>query len=84
MAKEPAMTSPQQRGSAATLPPFERSLVDGGTDPAVAAELERRIRIVEHDERDDASRSPLSGRELLGYVGVTVAAVVIGILVVIL
>ncbi|WP_026373095.1 hypothetical protein [Agrococcus lahaulensis] len=77
------MTSPQQRASAATLP-FERTLADGGTDPAVAAELERRIRIVEHDERDDASRLPMSARELVGYVGVSIAAVALGIVVVIL
>ncbi|MET4098576.1 hypothetical protein ABIB37_000813 [Agrococcus sp. UYP10] len=79
------MTSPQQSATAASHPTaFERTLVAGGTDPAVAAELERRIQIVEHDERDEPSRLPMTGREIAVYVGVSVVAVVIGLLVVVL
>lgn len=63
---------------------FEQTMIEAGTEPAVAAELERRIEIIERDERDDPSRLPLSGREVLGYVGVTVLAVVIGAVLVIL
>lgn len=63
---------------------FERRLVAAGTDAAVAAELERRIEIIEQQERDDASRRPMSGAEIAGYVAATVAAVVLGIGVVLL
>lgn len=78
------MTSPQHSATTASPTAFERTLVEGGTDPAVAAELERRIRIVENDERDEPSRLPISAREIAVYVGVSVAAVVIGLLVVVL
>ncbi|WP_413317161.1 hypothetical protein AA0Z99_10630 [Agrococcus sp. 1P02AA] len=61
---------------------FEREMIAAGTDPAVAAELERRIQVVERDELHDASRQPFSGRELIVYVAVSVAAVVVGIVVV--
>lgn len=63
---------------------FEREMIAAGKDPAVAAELERRIQVVEHEERDDASRQAFSGREMAVYIAVTVAAVVIGAVVVIL
>lgn len=61
---------------------FEESMVTTGTVPVVAAELERRIEIIETQEMDDPSRLPLSGREIAAYVGVTVLAVVIGVVVV--
>jgi hypothetical protein len=57
---------------------FESSMIEAGTQPEVAAELERRIEIIERDEMDDPSRLPLSVREVLVYVGVTVLAVVVG------
>ncbi|KQV26457.1 MULTISPECIES: hypothetical protein [unclassified Microcella] len=63
---------------------FQAAMVDGGTEPAVAAELERRIRVIEHDEAQDESRRPMSGRELAVYVAVSVVVVVLGLLVVIL
>lgn len=62
---------------------FRSAMVDGGTEPAVAAELERRIRIIENDEAQDESRRPMSGRELALYVAVTAVVVVVGILMVI-
>lgn len=65
-------------------PSFLQSMVGAGTDPAVAAELERRIQIVEGEEADDDSRSPLSAREIGVFVAVTVLTVVIGLVVVIL
>lgn len=57
---------------------FPRAMVDAGTDPAVAAELERRIEIIERDEAADESRRPFSGREIALYVGVSVVAVIVG------
>lgn len=63
---------------------FHSAMVDGGTEPAVAAELERRIRIIEHDEAHDESRRPMSGGELAVYVAVSVVVVVLGLLLVIL
>lgn len=63
---------------------FHSAMVDGGTEPAVAAELERRIRIIENEEAQDESRRPMSGRELAVYVAVSVVAVVLGLLLVIL
>ncbi|MET2011653.1 hypothetical protein ABXJ56_08900 [Microbacterium chocolatum] len=63
---------------------FERAMIAGGTEPAVASELERRIAVIESAERDDDSRRPFTGVELTLYVGVTVAAVVIGAVMVIL
>lgn len=61
---------------------FEASMVDTGTVPVVAAELERRIEIIETEEINDPSRLPFSGREIAAYVGVTVLAVAIGAVVV--
>ncbi len=74
--------TPPARAGEARASEFEREMIAAGKDPIVAAELERRIGTVERDELDDASRQPFSGRELAAYVGVSVAAVVIGILVV--
>lgn len=71
-------TAPAERS------PFHSAMVDGGADPVVAAELERRIQIIERDEAHDASRLPLSARELVVYVAVSVVVVVLGLLVVIL
>jgi hypothetical protein len=50
----------------------------------VAAELERRIHIVEGEEADDNSRRPLSVSEIGVFVAVTVLTVAIGLAVVIL
>ena len=61
---------------------FEDSMVQTGTVPIVASELERRIEIIERDEMNDPSRLPLSGREIAAYVGVTVLAVIVGAVVV--
>lgn len=68
----------------ATQTAFERELVARGTDPAVAAELERRIEIIEREEADDPSRLPLSAGEIVGYVAVTLVAVAIGVVVMVL
>lgn len=57
---------------------FQHEMTAAGTDPAVAAELERRIEIIERDEAADESRRPFSGREISLYVGVSVVAVIIG------
>lgn len=76
--------TPQAQTGEAHASSFEREMIAAGKDPAVAAELERRIQVVEHEERDDASRQPFSAREMAVYVAVTVAAVVIGAVVVIL
>lgn len=75
MTHTPPAPTDQARGAA-----FEREMIAAGKDPAVAAELERRIAIVERDELHDASRQPFSGRELAIYVAVSVTAVVVGIL----
>lgn len=54
-------------------------LTDVGMSPAVAAELERRIRLVAAEEAEqDSSRKPLSAAELTRYVLVTVACCIIG------
>ncbi len=45
-------------------------MIAAGTDPAVAAELERRIQVIERDELHDESRQPFSARELAVYVAV--------------
>lgn len=63
---------------------FELTMVDTGTQPVVAAELERRVEIIEREELDDASRQPFSAPEIAVYVGVSVLAVVTGIMMVIL
>lgn len=77
--------STQRRAAAGTTGvEFERAMIAGGTEPAVASELERRIAVIESEEKDDASRLPLIGAELAVYVGVTVAAVAIGAVMVIL
>ncbi|WP_347754768.1 hypothetical protein [Agrococcus sp. ProA11] len=76
--------TPQGTTDEANASSFEREMIAAGQEPAVATELERRIRVVERDERDDDSRLPLTVRELALYVSVTVAAVAVGILVVIL
>ncbi|GAB3045608.1 hypothetical protein [Sediminivirga luteola] len=52
---------------------FIAAMTGAGMERPVAEELERRIRIVEEDEAGDEARQPLSGRELGGYVLVTVA-----------
>lgn len=74
--------SPHNQPSEAPVSSFERDMIAAGMLPAVAAELERRIEVVEHDERDDASRLPFTPRELAVYVAVTVLAVLIGVLLV--
>lgn len=61
---------------------FVSTMIESGTSPAVAAELERRIEIVESAEGTDTSRLPLSAKELTVYIGTTVAACLIGLLVV--
>lgn len=67
-----------------TLPTttFVSTLVDTGTSPAVAGELERRIEIIESEEAHDSSRLPLSPAELAVYIGTALAACLIGLLVV--
>lgn len=71
--------STQRRAAAGTTGvEFERAMIAGGTEPTVAEELERRIRVIESEERDDDSRRPFTGVELALYVGVTVVAVIIG------
>ncbi|GEK79082.1 hypothetical protein [Agrococcus baldri] len=76
--------TPQKETDEAHASAFAREMIAAGKDPAVAAELERRIEIVERDELHGASRQPLSARELAVYVAVSVVAVAIGALVVIL
>lgn len=76
--------TPQSPIDEARSSSFEREMIAAGKDPAVAAELERRIALVERDELHDASRQPFSARELVVYVAVTVAAVVVGAVLVIL
>jgi hypothetical protein len=76
--------TPPSGNSAVQSSPFQSSMIAAGTDPDVAAELERRIEIIERDEAHDDSRLPLSVREIITYLAVTVAAVGIGFLVVIL
>lgn len=61
---------------------FVSTMIKSGTSPAVAAELERRIEIVESAEDADTSRLPLSARELTVYIGTAVATCLIGLLVV--
>lgn len=63
---------------------FVRTLIDTGTSPAVANELERRIEVIETEEAHDKSRLPFSPFELIVYIGTAVAACVIGLLVVVL
>jgi len=76
--------TPQSRTDEAGASSFESEMIAAGKDPAVVAELERRIRIVERDELNDESRLPFAKRELAVYVGVSVVAVVVGALVVVL
>ncbi len=76
-------TPPAQTGEAQASS-FERDMIAAGKDPAVAAELERRIQIVEREELHDESRQRFSGREMAVYVAVSVVAVVIGVVMVIL
>ena len=76
--------NPQTQTGGAPASAFERELIAAGKEPAVAAELERRIQIIERDELHDESRRPFSARELTVYVAVTVVAVVIGAVLVIL
>jgi hypothetical protein len=77
-------TTPNNDVAEVDQPSFLQSMVDGGTDPDVAAELERRIHIVEGEEADDNSRRPLSVSEIGVFVAVTVLTVAIGLVVVIL
>lgn len=63
---------------------FQRSMVAAGTDPAVAAEIERRIDIIEGDEANDESRRALSNLEIGVFVAVTVLTIAFGLVVVIL
>lgn len=65
-------------------PLFTAQLVGTGVSPAVAAEIERRIVAIETHEWQDESRKALSASELTGYVLVSVAACLIGLLLVIL
>ncbi|MGZ0712638.1 hypothetical protein ACWPKO_30300 (plasmid) [Coraliomargarita sp. W4R53] len=74
--------TPQADGNGGVAERFEDSMVNTGTVPVVASELERRIEIIETQEMNDPSRLPFSGREIAAYVGVTVLAVLIGALVV--
>ncbi len=76
-------TPPAQTGEAQASS-FEAAMIAAGKDPVVAAELERRIQIIERDELHDESRQPFSAREMTVYVAVSVVAVVIGALVVML
>lgn len=50
-----------------------------GHSPEIAAELHRRLLIIENDENSEDSRRPLSGLELAGYVGLTVVLCIIGL-----
>lgn len=65
-------------------PHFTAHLAEMGLSPAVAEEIERRIVAVETHEWQDDSRKPLSASELTGYVLVSVAACIVGLLLVIL
>ncbi|MGC5076607.1 hypothetical protein [Agrococcus sp. DT81.2] len=76
--------TPQTQTGGAPASSFESELIAAGKDPVVAAELERRIQIIERDELHDESRQPFSAREMTVYVAVSVVAVVIGALVVVL
>lgn len=73
-------TTPPGVGDHATA--FERALVAGGTDARIAQELERRIAVIEAEEMDGPSRRPMTGREIAVYVGVSVVAVIVGLVVV--
>ncbi|MCO1339370.1 hypothetical protein BJH93_10780 [Kocuria polaris] len=53
-------------------------MASGGTPRPVAVELERRIEIIESAENSHDARGILTARELSLYVGVTVAACLIG------
>lgn len=75
------MTAPHAPGTSAG---FTEAMTAAGTPYEVARELERRIEVIETDESGDASREPWTGGELLGYVLVSVAAVAVGVLVVLL
>ena len=76
--------TPHTQTGEARASSFEREMIAAGTDPAVAAELERRIETIERDELSDESRKPFTARELGVYVAVSVVAVAIGALVVLL
>ncbi|NUU32949.1 hypothetical protein [Arthrobacter sp. C9C5] len=65
-------------------PDFTAHLSEMGLSPAVAEEIERRIVAIETHEWQDDSRQPLSASELTGYVLVSVAACIVGLLLVIL
>lgn len=65
-------------------PDFTAHLAEMGLSPAVAGEIERRIVAIETREWQDDSRKPMSASELTGYVLVSVAACVVGLLLVIL
>jgi len=60
---------------------FVAAMTAGGTSRDVAIELERRIEVIEAQERDDEGRHPWSGREIGIYLLVTVAAVAAGVVV---
>ena len=68
----------------AQTPHFTAQLAGMGLSPAVAEEIERRIVAIETHEWQDDSRKPLSASELTGYVLVSVAACLVGLLLVIL
>lgn len=78
------MTSPRPDAPQAPATDFQEALRVRGTDSAIAAELERRIELIEHEEYEDASRLPLTAREVVAYVGVTLGAIALGLLVVVL
>lgn len=61
---------------------FVDRMVAGGTPPAVAVELERRIEIIDSTENSHDGRGGLTPRELTLYVGVTIAACLIGMAVI--
>ncbi|RZU62281.1 hypothetical protein [Zhihengliuella halotolerans] len=58
---------------------FVDRMVAGGTPRPVAVELERRIEIIDSAENSHDGRGVLTPRELALYVGVTVAACLIGV-----
>jgi hypothetical protein len=76
--------TPQTQTGGAPATAFERELIAAGKAPAVAAELERRIQIIERDELHDESRQPFSAREIAVYVAVSVVAVAVGAVMVLL
>lgn len=63
---------------------FVDTMTETGMPPHVAEELEHRIDRIESEETGHESRGALTTREILVYLGVTVAACLIGGAVVVL